>query len=228
MGRTHPDLVGHWRFENNLTDTSGNGENASLVSGSANYVKGRVGNAYNFPVSANRLSAGTGSLSTFDSEQPFSVCFWMRATNHAKFGAIVCTQESGANGRGIQVGLVNNTSPNAVLLRLQGVERLQRRGTIQIDTGNWVHVAMTYDGSKDVSGIIIYVNGVPDQGGNTINNDPAGMTTSQPVYFGARNVNEIPYEGDLDDVQIWNRALAPHHIRAIYNGVDPAFIGDVE
>jgi hypothetical protein len=227
MGRTHPNLVGHWRFEDNLLDTSGNGQNASLVSGSANYVKGRVGNAYTFPVSENRLSAGSGSLSTFDSGQPFSVCFWIRATNHAKFGAIISTQDGGATGRGIQVGLAFNPSPNVVLLRLQGVNRLQRQGTVQVDTGNWVHVAMTYDGSKHSSGLFIYVNGVPDQGGAVTENDPAGMTTTQPVYFGTRNVSQIPYEGDLDDVQIWNRALQPHHIRAIYNGVDPSELGDI-
>ena len=209
-------LAAWYRLDGNLTDSSGNGNNAQLVSGSANYISGQYGQAYSFPATANRLSAGTTTLSAFDSGQPFTVSFWMHATNHAKFGAIICSQESGATGRGIQVGLSRNTSPNSILLRLQGAQRLQREGTVQVDTGAWVFIAVTYDGSKQASGLKIFVNGVEDGAGAVVDNDPVGMTTTQPVYFGARNANEIPYEGGLDNVMPYNRALSLSEIKTLY------------
>jgi hypothetical protein len=77
----------------------------------------------------------------------------------------------------------------------------------------WVHVAGTYDGSA----LRIYVNGVLDA------SRPVTGTTcanSEPLAVGAKNrtvtgVTEAYFDGRLDDVRVYGRALSAAEIKTV-------------
>jgi len=82
----------------------------------------------------------------------------------------------------------------------------------------WVQVAFTWDGATGL--LTTYKNGVQvaQKTGimGTVNND-----ASYPIKIGARGTNDQPYNGSIDDVQIYNRALSPEEVRYHYNQGGP-------
>jgi len=88
---------------------------------------------------------------------------------------------------------------------------LDSRTAIPAET--WVHLAGTYDGAT----LTIYVDGVRDASmpvrGRTCVN-------TQPLAIGAKNqtrdkVVEAYFDGALDDVRVFNRALTGAQVRAL-------------
>jgi hypothetical protein len=87
------------------------------------------------------------------------------------------------------------------------------RGDTILNTGQWYHVAGTWDGAV----VRIYVDGVLD-------NDPPGShtgtigTDTRPLYIGGRDGAD-PFNGILDDVRVYGRALSPEEIAELANRV---------
>jgi hypothetical protein len=208
-------------MENNLLDTSGNGNNGTVGAGSAAYVRGKVGQAADFNptgfqrmVTPLRLGGNVGNV--------YSISAWVRLDAYIR-GYLVNQTDGQTNGRFV---LESNGIDGLALFAGKVVG-----GVYQIAIGEWSHHVITLNNQGTYNW---YINGslfvsepncVPPPQVNAINQGALWLE------FGGAGPNRVIPVRDtnsaLDDVQIWNRALQPHHIRAIYNGVDPAFIGDV-
>jgi len=86
------------------------------------------------------------------------------------------------------------------------------RGDTLLNTGQWYHIAATWDGTT----VRIYVDGVldnapPDSHGGTIGTD------TRPFYMGGRSGSDL-FDGTLDDVRVYSRALTAEEIQMIMRG----------
>lgn len=83
---------------------------------------------------------------------------------------------------------------------------------------DWVHVALTYDGVAEES--ILYVNGVSKassyQGGDVDYDHVLNFLIGS--YDDPIGSYWFPYEGLIDDVAVWDRALSQAEIDYLYNG----------
>jgi len=205
-----PGMVGYWKFDEGqgsaVQDASGNGNNG-LLSGAASWVPGKEGNALAF--------AGTGAnvviptLNAFQSA--FSVTAWVKfdAVNRGIDNPILGFGTAGFN-HGLQLceragkacfGFFDNDlSGNTVLVPNQ-----------------WTHLAFVYDGQNKM----IYVNGQlditqvpwwPFQG------QGAGTDLQLGAYPWATVPNQGALAGTLDEVRVYNTAISPTEVAAIYNG----------
>src|SRR5206468_1484793 len=77
--------------------------------------------------------------------------------------------------------------------------------------GVWQHVAAVYDGSN----YLIYVNGVVQSGSPFLDQDNEAAGPGSKI--GSDNQIEEPFDGLIDEVEIFNRALSAAEILAIYN-----------
>ncbi len=75
------------------------------------------------------------------------------------------------------------------------------RGNTLLNTGQWYHVAATWDGST----VKIYVDGVLDKDPPALRGGTVG-TDTRPLYIGGRAGADL-FDGVIDDVHIYNRAL---------------------
>ena len=89
---------------------------------------------------------------------------------------------------------------------------------------SWVHITVTYDGSKSSSGIGLYINNVRVDNNNYQSGTyTVARNTNAPVYIGFMDGTPDVYsQMSADDVRIYNRALSLSEILALYNynGVD--------
>ncbi len=83
-------------------------------------------------------------------------------------------------------------------------------GTTSVKDGNWHHICVVYVPSTSVT---YYVDGVQDA--QTTSSIPAAITNSYSnvEIGGIQNFN-----GDMDEVAVWNRALELADVQRIYNG----------
>jgi hypothetical protein len=97
---------------------------------------------------------------------------------------------------------------------------VRRRSAGTIPANRWTHIAATYDGSNTVEGLHVYKNGVLDDG-VTLGSGGLGTIDYTGVDFliGTREGQESTFvmDGEIDEVQVFNRDLSASEIQAIYN-----------
>jgi hypothetical protein len=92
-----------------------------------------------------------------------------------------------------------------------------------VEAGRWIHVVGVYDGEiTDTNNVFIYIDGEPVGRARTPI-DTADFNlgdTDEPVVIGANTSVSPPsqsFNGDIDEVMIFNRALDATEIKALYN-----------
>ena len=85
--------------------------------------------------------------------------------------------------------------------------------TRTIPVGVWTHVASTYNGSR----VTVWINGVA---AGSLQVSGASCANDEPLALGAKNAPskgllEAFWDGLIDDVKIWNRALTATEVRQL-------------
>ena len=87
---------------------------------------------------------------------------------------------------------------------------------ITCDDGEWHHVVFTYD--KGGSGMVLYIDG-QNVGSNSYNTHSfSDFGGGQNFYLGKANWNDPYYDGKMEDVGLFNKALSASEVTSIYNG----------
>jgi hypothetical protein len=90
-----------------------------------------------------------------------------------------------------------------------------------VPTNQWTHLAVSY--SKGTA--TAYINGVPQitsRAGFLFDKDNFGLGAQGMLLYGR------PYHGEMDDISVWDQALAPATIQQLALGVSPLQIVDVQ
>lgn len=86
-------------------------------------------------------------------------------------------------------------------------------GTTAIVSGSWTHIAFTYNGAETK----IYVNGSLTDTSTAVTG--ALSTTATTMYIGQGGQNSLYFDGTIDDIRLFQRALTTAEIVNIYNRV---------
>jgi len=119
----------------------------------------------------------------------------------------------------------------AVFNHKSGGNYWYRSSATAVNTGQWVHVAAVLDGGGTPDRLHIYVNGVEETGSWGTSGSPSAISDilSRALTIGRRHGGSEPFVGQIDDVQLRNRALSASEIRAeMYarlTGTEPGLVG---
>ncbi|WP_025743940.1 LamG-like jellyroll fold domain-containing protein [Aquimarina pacifica] len=78
-----------------------------------------------------------------------------------------------------------------------------------LNDGNWHHIALAFGDGK----AIYYIDGVLDNE-ITFSNIPETPTNTESLYIGYSAFNNVYFNGDIDEVRYWSRALCSDEILA--------------
>ncbi|MEW7291134.1 LamG-like jellyroll fold domain-containing protein [Aquimarina sp. 2304DJ70-9] len=78
-----------------------------------------------------------------------------------------------------------------------------------LNDGNWHHIALAFGDGK----AIFYIDGVLDNE-ITFSNIPETPTNTESLYIGYSAFNNVYFNGDIDEVRYWSRALCSDEILA--------------
>ncbi len=109
-----------------------------------------------------------------------------------------------------EVGTYQLTAPTSSSLKVLFNGRSSGNPTLSFNwaDGNWHHIAGVFDNTNDK--LILYVDGV-NKLEVTENNAPGNATL--PLYLGARGGSSLWYNGEMDEVRIWNVARTQTQIQ---------------
>ena len=235
LGRSGPvvtnGLTAHYEFDGSFSDISGRYQHGRTVAGDPTFETGRVGRTASFD---GDTEVSFGDVGAFERAEAFSLAVWLRG--RGKLPMAVFQKVERAGGRGYELGFDDVVLSGVqrwaarltIALTSDGPERaIQVRTRDRFRLGDWHHVAMTYDGSGNASGLKLSVNGVPAT--TDVVRDALGdsIATNAPLRVGNKAIGK-PFNGQIDDLRLYNRVLTAAEIetlaihdasRAIVSGV---------
>jgi hypothetical protein len=143
----------------------------------------------------------------FDNDQAFTVSAWVKLPRRGNTGAIVARMDNGSAYRGWDLWLDQDKVGTHIVNKWPEVAiRLTARQPLQ--PNQWYHVALAYDGSAKAAGVRLYINGQLQP--VTVTNDTLKGTirTTVPLKIGQRHTSERVKDVAIQDVRLYNRALA--------------------
>ncbi len=209
-------LVAAYEFSGNANDVSGNG-NDGVVNG-ATLTTDRFGAAdstYSFNGGSDVIIAN--SVLT-PNQSALTVSAWFYGTaplpNTLTTSIVNQATNNGASG-GFTLHLKETTGGNS-RVRFQLHDQIDGKNgvsTAEIDYFSWNHVVGVYDGTE----LRIFLNGVlaeavPNAGSISIPSDPLRIGKEDRAVFPA-------FDGSIDDVYIYNRALSSAEVSTLYSAV---------
>ena len=205
-------LVASYDLDDDLKDYSGNSNDGSIVNGADCSVDGKIGNACHFTLADSEYV-----LVPDDSSLAFTSAMTIEAWVNPDVWVDGMSLVSKMNDWDAGNVFIMDTGccgiPQFRLTISDGVIRKHISSNLQLPTGTWTHIAVTWDPTNT----IFYVNGV----GTTVAS-PVGVSTlvsnNAPLLIGAGTgtgpaIGAPFYDGSMDQVAIYNRVLSADEIK---------------
>jgi hypothetical protein len=236
VGRTANDfydvgLEAYWTLNETsggvITDSSGNGRSGTWRDNvnddvTEETVAGKVSNAIEFDGNNDRIFMGTNP-GLLEGESEGSVCLWMNHTGSITSDhAMVAKFDAAAMGSdGIYMfiddvsGISGKTDTVSFVVQVQGFANGRVEGTSSLVTsGAWDHYCGTFKGNTFIR---LYKNGVLNAENTT--SIVSNFATMPALHFrvGNEEGSVRGFNGALDEVRIYHRALTSGEVAALYN-----------
>ena len=195
------ELIGYWPFDDQLETTAdlSTGGNDGTVNGGAKFVPGRTGDVVDFAIEFDGVDDSvTTEVSLLGNLEAFTMAGWFRFE-------VEQTNRTGLFGQNdsVEFGMINQSTMQ---------HWMAGGGVLNVPFGptaeDWTHVAVV----NSADGRILYINGgVAGEAGAASPTAASGFTFNiggDGVYDGAGNF----FEGQIDDVAVWDVVLTPEQI----------------
>jgi hypothetical protein len=202
-------LVAHWSFDDcRATDNSGNGHDGTL-GGNPQCVDGVKGKAFSFDGVDDYINAGNSPLFNVNNH---TITTWIKSSS----GGIIVGKVNPYVYETISLAsnwYIYPTLHTAFATDYEVNHVIESVKTIADD--KWHFVAMSYDGAS----VKFYIDEIldssyPRTGTVRTNNNDLAIGR----HGGAANGNDAFFNGLIDDLRIYNRALTEAEVMELYNG----------
>lgn len=206
VGSASAALVAHYQFEGNANDSSGNGLNGTVHGSAAFIVDADRGNVLSLAGDGDYVDCGNDPR--FDITNSITVAAWIKVDAFNKSFQAVITKgdETWKLTRSAQ------TNSLAFCCNLSGVGAMSANGAVNVNDGQWHHVAGVYDGSK----VELYVDSALDisvSASGSINTNTSSVMIGQNAGWPGRW-----WIGLVDDVRVYDNALKAAEIADVALG----------
>ncbi len=204
-------LIGYWNFEEGsgttANDRSGNGNNGS-IEGGAPFTDGKIGQALDLDGTDDRVLVTTNS--GLETNTNVTVALWINPDDAAKATSQqLASKYSSTPQNGYVLYIPASVNTIKWELRLGSCCQAVQALTALVN-GTWQHVVATYDGAT----LKVYINGVLENSSAS----SGTLTSTNNLALGAdwSGATVQPFDGRMDEVRLYNRALSAGEIAALY------------
>ncbi len=163
--------------------------------------EGRLGKAANFDGQSRFAVGDVANIGFFE---PFSMSAWIRA--EATSGTILSRMSDDANSDGYNLCLDNGKLQLNLIKRwLDDAMRVETAEAIP--TGEWVHVGVSYDGSRFAEGVKLFVNGQLAKR-HVVLDELNQAFASKDLFRVGYGGQTPPFRGAIDDVRLFDVQLS--------------------
>lgn len=207
-------LAGWWSFSGNANDYSTNANNG-IVNG-AELTIDRFGNsnsAYNFNGKSSYIQVAHNSTFDFETPNSITISTWFKTSMTT--GALFVQKQSGvgATQNGVNCGILDSNGHLAgIIKKTPGNQSIVSNIATSFNNNSWHHFVYTFS-----SGVAkLYMDGLLISTQTNLGNIIANSNTNLIFGYGLP-LNNFYYNGLLDDIGIWNRALTQNEITNLFD-----------
>jgi len=187
-----------------VADASGNNNLGTVTAGSWT-TSGKFGNSLVFNGTSTRVFIG--SSTSLNLTAGMTVMAWVYPTANQTGNRTIIRRET--NGYWLYSGRTTGTMrPYGGAVVGSGTETVTAPTALALNT--WSHVAVTYDGAT----VSLYVNGTLVSTNGASGSIVSGTT---PLYIGGTASSTDYFQGRIDEVRVYNRALSSTELATIRN-----------
>ena len=205
-------LVGYWPFCGNALDDSGHGNNGSA--NGATLTIDRFGNsnsAYSFDGINDFINMPSGASTSLNITSDLSLSFWFKTTQSNNSGLIGFGDNLNSLNGGFLAAIGNGNSGNPIGKLTAMTGNIWYTGTNILTDNNWHFACITISGNT----MSFFIDNILDSQFNNVS-IPASFNGLRAI--GARNNGLAGYfNGLIDDIGVWNRALTPSEVTQLFN-----------
>jgi hypothetical protein len=211
-------LVGWWKFDGNALDSTPYADNGTVTGATLTTDRhGDSNDAYSFNGSGNYISIANASQ--LDPTSALSVSLWFEGNlSSSTVGGLIAKDLGGGGVNNPPYGLWVSSGKLTFFTDESGDDNISiTSGTLSNST--WYHAVGTYDGTT----MRLYING------SLIGtaNQPAVAATTGNLEIGQQKSGFSRwFNGSIDDVRIYNRALSASEVTALYMEYSPSVNAD--
>ena len=195
-------------------------------------VEGKFGNAVKL-VGDSYVDLGN-NVGYFERNDPFTISLWYKALADSLDGPIFSKTGGFANGfRGYELLAAGDGSLKGLISHTWPANAIEVQTEEKIPKGEWVHLAMVYDGSSSVAGLRLYINGklmtleikTDKLKRSILSYGKDKLSTGHPgnLQIGKRGTNfaETLDQSLVDEFSVFDRRLSALEIDALYSMSNP-------
>jgi hypothetical protein len=207
-------LVGYWPFTGNANDISGNAN--SGTNNGATLTTDRFGNAnsaYNFNGTSSFINVLNSSSLQFNGA--LTISSWINTNtippNATNSAAYILSKGADGGTPNSWVSYIDALGSALCIFNSSGALNSCSGLGNPISINNWINIIYTFDGVNANT----YINGILS---STTSSNNTIFSNIYDLKFGRRHTSGLPYffNGKIDDIGIWNRALTPSEITSLY------------
>lgn len=212
-----PDLVSWWPGDGNAVDVMG--LNNGVLEGGIGFTNGEVGAGFWYFTPTADVRIPASSSLNVGTSGGFTLEAWVNCTSLSELNPVFeWNKGDGTTPEGVHFYVWTDGSLYANIVDTGGSVlpgHIIQSPPGLINPGTFNHIALTYDYSSGMA--TLYCNGTPVEQSNLGQFTPL---TSYDLYLGRRPPTDgatYSFVGVLDEPSLYNRALTPDEILAIYN-----------
>ena len=192
-----------------------------IAAGGASFTNTR---SLDFDGTDDFVGMGTGTL-LFNRTDTFTFSVWVKM-HQSELSVIIGKAFNGGDFDGYMLWQNASGGKNTLNFRLRKntSQLVQILSTSTFNLNQWYHVAVTYDGSGANTGLKLYVDGINQAGtrSGTLTQNLVWPEPARPFNVGARMNGNLPFNGLIDEVGVFDSELSQTNITNIYNSGVPA------
>ena len=201
------DLVSYWKLNvgsSNQIDSVNS--NDGTVDGATYTASGKIGGAYNFDGTNDRINISNDA--SFNSLSAYSISAWIYRDGTSDDFIFSKLEDSTEHNKNYEFGIESN---KIFLLNGNGGGYNKVLGTSTLSSSTWYFVVGVWDGTD----IKVYLDGSLDC--SPISSTVVSFGTTA-IALGTRQTGYAFFDGKIDEVGFWDRALTSTEITQLYNG----------
>ena len=167
----------------------------------ATSITGKYGSAYEFDGTSNFIDIPLDS----NDLTSFTISAWIKHTGHWKLsdeGAVISNFDYDGASLGIELSIENTG------IKINGAIFGTR--SVSIPANNWQFVALAFDGTK------LYFSLDGDYIETSFTGNISNMDINTDFNIGSRPEGNLNFNGTIDEVMIFDKALSADEIQALY------------
>lgn len=169
------------------------------------WTEGKLGPALSFDGADDYVEVPHDPTMAFTSED-FSIMLWVKSNVEGVLQMMIVKGAFNADGWELFW-----LSTDRLYFRTYQIGAYQHTISNLVSRDTWYHVKMVRAGSN----VTIYINGVDATASHGTHLDPASSTRSMKIGIRDDKISK-PFDGIINEVRVYNRALEAYEIEALY------------